>query len=130
MTCISLCWIFQAASQIKAGQAVLALGQVVDRGKPSGQRQFGGMKDRAGDQRHLMAARRALLDRAGPEDDRVGSSAFRADETPRPAPREQRRPALLLGAVLRPTRRAAQQNAASLNPFWNCTTFLAILTSR
>src|SRR3954465_4397285 len=66
------------------------------------------MKDRAGDQRHLMAARRALLDRARPEHDRVGSSAFRADETPRPAPREHARPALLIGAVLRPKRRFAQ----------------------
>ena len=98
----------QTAGQLKAGQALLALRQVVDRGKPGGQRQFGGMKDRAGDQRHLMAARRALLDRARPEHDRVGSTAFRADETLRPAPREQRRPALLLGAVLRPKCRFAQ----------------------
>jgi hypothetical protein len=82
--------------------------KVVDHGKPGGQRQLGGMKDRPGDQRHLMAARRALVDRAGLEHDRVGSSAFRADETPRPAPREQRRPALLLGAILRPKRRFAQ----------------------
>src|SRR4051812_1777465 len=55
-----------------------------------------------------MAARRALLDRAGPEHDRVGSSAFRADETPRPAPREQRCPTLFLGAILQPKRRFAQ----------------------
>jgi hypothetical protein len=96
--------------------------KVVDHGKPGGQRQLGGMKDRPGDQRHLMAARRALVDRAGPEHDRAGSSAFRADETPRPAPREQRRPVLLLGAVLRPKRLFAH--------FWNCTTFLAIPTSR
>src|SRR3954452_4596638 len=98
----------ETAGQLKAGQAVLALGQGVDRGKPRGQRQLGGMKDRAGDQRHLMAARRALLDRAGPEHDRVGSSAFRADETPRPAPREQRCPTLFLGAILQPKRRFAQ----------------------
>src|SRR3954465_8566235 len=54
-----------------------------------------------------MAARRALLDRAGPEHDRVGSSAFRADETPRPAPREQGCPTLFLGAILQPKGRFA-----------------------
>src|SRR4051794_27065959 len=66
------------------------------------------MKDRPGDQRHLMPACRALVDGAGPEHDRVGSTAFRADETLRPAPREQRCPALFLGAILRPKCRFAQ----------------------
>src|SRR5688572_8118788 len=66
------------------------------------------MKDRPGDQRHLMPACRALVDGAGPEHDRVGSTAFRADETLRPAPGEQRSTALLLSAVLQLKCRFAQ----------------------
>src|SRR5690349_12663152 len=55
-----------------------------------------------------MTARRALVDGAGPEHDRVGSTAFRADKTLRPAPGEQRSTALLLSAVLRLKCRFAQ----------------------
>ena len=89
----------ESAPQLNAGNAALALGEVVDRAKPDAQRQLGGGEDRPGDQRGLPAAGGALVERAGFDDAVLAPAANRADEAARPAPAKHRIPASIFSSI-------------------------------
>ena len=107
MTWASFCWTFQAvvwvtpeaAGKLKAGDTLLGLGDQVDGLEPDDQFQLGGMEDGAGGQGNLMAAGAALVELALLDLAASPAAAARADETLRPTPGSQRRPALFLGSV-------------------------------
>ena len=91
----------EAAGELERADAVLGLGKVVDPEKPQPQRELGTVKDGAGGDRGLMAARGALVEprtRGQP----MGSAvpAARTDETIGPAQRLERGEALCLATVV------------------------------
>ena len=87
------------ASQLDAGNASLALGEVVHGAKPSTQRHFGRSENRSGDQRCLPSTGGTLVKRAGLDDAVMLAPADWADETRGPAPTHHRLPALILCSV-------------------------------
>ena len=78
------------APQLDAGDAALALGQVVQGAKPGAQRHLGRGENRSGDQRCLPPTGGALVKRAGLDDAVPLPAADRADKAGRPAPAEHR----------------------------------------
>ena len=90
----------EAAAELQAGDALLALGQVIEGTKPAPQRKFGRREDRSGGQRRLPPAGGALIERAGLDQAVPSAATVRADEAVRPPPLGHRRAALLLAAVL------------------------------
>ena len=89
----------EPASQFDAGDAVLALCEVVDGRKPSGEGKFGGMKNRAGDQRNLVMTTITLVNLAALELAIGCASAPWTRKALGPAPLEQSFPALILAPV-------------------------------
>src|SRR5215831_7413585 len=87
------------ASQFDAGNASLALGEVVHGAKPSPQRHFGRRENRSGDQGCLPSTGGALVKRAGLDQAVMLAAADWADETRGPAPTHHRLAALILGSV-------------------------------
>ena len=77
---------------------VLALGEVVDRREPGGERQLGVLEHGAGGQPHLLLARVALKQLARLERAQATVAAGRAGEPLAPAHVEERLPTGLLGA--------------------------------
>src|SRR5512144_2585536 len=82
------------------GDALLALGQMIEGAKPAPQRKLGRREDGAGSERRLPPAGGALIKRAGLDQAMASAAAARTDEAVGPPPLGQRRPALLLAAVL------------------------------
>ena len=89
----------EAAGQFDAGDALLALRQVIHRPEPDPQRQMGRREDRAGDRRGLAAAGVALEQPAGRQLAVRPPAAGRANEAIRPARGDHHGAAFLLGAV-------------------------------
>jgi hypothetical protein len=89
----------QAAGEFDAGDALLALGQVIHGAEPGPQRHLGRGEESARDQRGLVTAGAALIQAAGLHLAMRVPSASRALDAPRPAPREHHGAALLFGAV-------------------------------
>ena len=85
------------APELDRAHPALALGQVVNRRKPDGQRQLGVLKHRAGGQPHLPLAAVARADRPALQLGAAPVAAGRADPALAPAQLEQRRPAWRLG---------------------------------
>jgi len=107
MTCISLCWMRQAAlidtprrrERLHAGDAMLGLSDDVHRPEPDRQRQLGVVEDRHGGQRCLPPATRILEELATLEL-RVGRAAApRTTEAVGSAEVEKSGPALRFGSV-------------------------------
>src|SRR5216683_598347 len=76
------------APQLDAGDATLALGEVVHGAKPGTQRHLGRSENRSGDQRCLPSTGGALVKRAGLDEAVTLPAADRADEAGWPAPAE------------------------------------------
>jgi len=89
----------QPAAQLDAGNASLALGEVVHGAKPSTQWRFGRGENRSGDQGCLPSTGGALVKCAGLDKAMLLARADRADETRWPAPPHHRLPALILCPV-------------------------------
>jgi hypothetical protein len=89
----------EAAAEFDAGDALLALSQMIDRPEPQPQRQLGRSKDRPRDRRGLQAAGAALKQIAGCHHAVLFAATGRTFETVRPSRRNDRGPALVLGAV-------------------------------
>ena len=83
MVCVT-----QATAQLDAGNALLCLGQVIDRAKPKPQRQMRRGKDRPRNRGRLPAALGALIKIAGRHQTILLAAACRALKTMRPACRE------------------------------------------
>lgn len=98
----------EAAAEFQAGDALLALGQVIEGTKPAPQRKLGRGEDRSGGQRRLPPAGGALIERAGLDWTVPSAATVRADEAVRPPPLNHRRVALLLTAVLTIKRRLTE----------------------
>jgi hypothetical protein len=104
---MSLCLIFQAvvwvtakpAPQLDAGDASLALGEVVHGAKPGTQRHLGRAENRSSNQGCLPPTGGTLVKRAALDDAVMLPSADRADEAGWPAPTHHRLPALILRSV-------------------------------
>src|SRR5512144_431621 len=88
----------EAAAELQAGDALLALGQVIESTKPGAQRELGRREDGPGGQRRLPPAGGALIERAGLDQAVPSAATARADEAVRPPPLGHRRAALLLAA--------------------------------
>src|SRR5512132_2080650 len=103
---MSLCWSFQAAFWVTPRRRpssrleILALRQVVHGAEPSAQRHLGRGENRAGDQRGLPSAGRALVEVAGLDDAVLLPAAAGADKAARPAPAKHSLPAPILASVL------------------------------
>src|SRR5882757_5564341 len=89
----------EAAAKLDAGDALLALGQLIHGAEPEAQRQVGRGEDRACDRRGLAAAGVALEQPTGSHLAIRPPATGRAFEAIRPSRRDHRRPAFLLGAV-------------------------------
>src|SRR5216684_2245137 len=87
------------AAQLDAGNASLALGEVVHGAKPSTQWGFGRGENRSGDHGSLPSTGGALVKRTGLDKAMMLARADRADETRWPAPPHHRLPALILCPV-------------------------------
>lgn len=87
------------AAQLDAGDAALALGQVIHGAKPGTQRHLGRGENRPGDQRRLPPAGGALVERAGLDQAVMLAAAARADEAGWPAPAEHRIATTILCSV-------------------------------
>src|SRR5216684_6440960 len=87
------------AAQLDAGNASLALGEVVHGAKPSTQWGFGRGENRSGDHGSLPSTGGALVKRAGLDEAVMLARADRADEARWPAPPHHRLPALILCPV-------------------------------
>src|SRR6516165_3182997 len=87
------------ASQLDAGNASLALGEVVHGAKPSPQRHFGRRENCSGDQGCLPSTGGTLVKRAGFDEAVMLAAADWADETRGPAPTHHCLAALILGSV-------------------------------
>src|SRR5512147_234311 len=98
----------EAPAELQAGDALLALGQMIEGAKPAAQRELGRREDGAGSERRLPPARGALIKRAGLDQAMLSAAAARTDEAVGPPPFGQRRPALLLAAVLTVESRLAE----------------------
>ena len=91
----------QVAAELERGHPCLGLADQIKGQKPGGQRQFGGLQDRAGRERGLMAAGAALVTLEPPavHEPMIMALATRAAEPIGPARLLQSRLTLLLGAV-------------------------------
>src|SRR5512132_32599 len=89
----------EAAAEFEAGDSSLALRQVVHGAKPSAQRHLGRGENRAGDQRGLPAAGRALVEVTGLDEAVLLPAAAGADKAARPAPAKHSLPAPILASV-------------------------------
>ena len=89
----------QSSPEFRRGDPALALADMVDRQKPDLERQFGAVEDRARGHRSLMFAAVALQLAALLQIAMAAMTAGRTGPTLAPAPREQRRPTLLLAAI-------------------------------
>src|SRR5512132_1552563 len=89
----------ETTAELQAGDALLALGQVIEGANPAPQRKLGCREDRAGGQRRLPPARGALIKRAGLDQAMPSAATVRADEAVGPPPLDRRRTALLLAPV-------------------------------
>src|SRR5512134_2402198 len=89
----------EAAAEFEAGDPALALRQVVHGAEPGAQRHLGRGENRAGDQRGLPAAGRALVEGTGLDDAVVLPAAAGADKAVRPAPAQHSLPAPILAPV-------------------------------
>ena len=89
----------QPAAQLDAGNASLALGEVVHGAKPSTQWRFGRGENRSGDQGCLPSTGGALVKCTGLDKAMLLARADRADETRWPAPPHHHLPALILRPV-------------------------------
>src|SRR4051795_9979649 len=98
----------ETPAQLDRADAVLGGGDQPHRQEPAGERQLGGVEDRAGGERDLVAAGAALDLGPGAEPLALARAAQRADEALRPAQLLDRRPAPILGAVGLPELRLAQ----------------------
>jgi len=87
------------APQLDAGDASLALGEVVHGAKPGTQRHLGRAENRSSDQGCLSPTDGTLVKRAGLDDAVMLPSADWANETGWPAPTHHRLPALILRSV-------------------------------
>src|SRR5499425_3543638 len=104
---MSLCLIFQAVVWVmpsrrpnsNAGDAALALSEVVHGAKPSAQRHLGRRENRSGDHGCLPSTGGTLVKRPGLDQAVMLPCADRADKAGWPAPAHHRLPALILGSV-------------------------------
>src|SRR5438309_113190 len=87
------------AAQLDAGNASLALGQVVHGAKPGAQRHFGRGENRPSDQRCLPSTGGTLVKRAGFDHAVTLPAADRANEAGGPAPAEHLLATLFLGPI-------------------------------
>src|SRR6202023_3358874 len=87
------------AAQLNAGDAALALSEVVHGAKPSAQRHLGRRENRSGDHRCLPSTGGTLVKRPGLDDAVMLPCANRADKAGWPAPAHHRLPALILCSV-------------------------------
>ena len=87
------------AAQLDAGNASLALGEVVHGAKPSTQRHFGRSENRSGDQGCLPSTGGTLVKRTGLDDAVMLAPADWADEARGPAPTRQHLAAQILCSV-------------------------------
>src|SRR5271166_4838267 len=89
----------EAAAEFDAGDALLALGQVIHGAEPKAQRQVGRGEDRACDRRGLAATGVTLEQPTGLHLAICAAAAGRTFEAIRPSGGDHHRPAFLLGAV-------------------------------
>src|SRR6201985_3685722 len=87
------------AAQLNAGDAALALNEVVHGAKPSAQRHLGCRENRSGDHGCLPTTGGTLVKRPGLDEAVVLPCANRADKAGWPAPAHHRLPALILCSV-------------------------------
>src|SRR3974377_1536281 len=87
------------AAQLNAGDAALALSEVVHGAKPSAQRHLGRRENRSGDHRCLSSTGGTLVKRPGLDEAVMLPCANRADKAGWPAPAHHRLPALILCSV-------------------------------
>src|ERR1700720_30003 len=87
------------AAQLNAGDAALALSEVVHGAKPSAQRHLGCRENRSGDHRCLPSTGGTLVKRPGLDEAVMLPCANRADKAGWPAPAHHRLPALILCSV-------------------------------
>src|SRR5499425_2611122 len=104
---MSLCLIFQAVVWVmpsrrpnsNAGDAALALSEVVHGAKPCAQRHLGRRENRSGDHGCLPSTGGTLVKRPGLDETVMLPCANRAHKARWPAPAHHRLPALILGSV-------------------------------
>src|SRR5882762_11086406 len=89
----------KSAAQLEAGNASLALGEVVHGAKPSTQRHFGRSENRSGDQGCLPSTGGTLVKRTGLDEAVMLAPADWADEARGPAPPRQRLAAQILCSI-------------------------------
>jgi hypothetical protein len=89
----------EAAAQLDAGDALLALSEVVDRPELKTQRQLGRGEDRPGGRRDLPTAGAALIKIPRRHEAVLGTAALRTHEAIGPSRHDHRVAALLLGTV-------------------------------
>src|SRR5246127_4515684 len=89
----------KSAAQLNAGDAALALSEMVHGAKPSAQRHLGRRENRSGDHRCLPSTGATLVQCPGLDDTVMLPCATRADKAGWPAPAHHRRPALILCSV-------------------------------
>src|ERR1700752_2801746 len=87
------------AAQLHAGDAALALSEVVHGAKPRAQRHLGRRENRSGDHGCLSSTGGTLVKRPGLDDAVMLPGANRADKAGWPAPAHHRLPALILCSV-------------------------------
>src|ERR1700736_1330137 len=87
------------AAQLNAGDAALALSEVVHGAKPSTQRHLGRRENRSGDHGCLPSTGGTLVKRPGLDEAVMLPCANRADKAGWPAPEHHRLPALILCSV-------------------------------
>src|SRR5438105_1560979 len=87
------------AAQLNAGDAALALSEMVDDAKPSAQRHLGCCENRSGDHGCLPPTGGTLVKRPGLDEAVMLPCANRADKAGWPAPAHHRLPALILCSV-------------------------------
>src|SRR6516162_6426284 len=87
------------AAQLNAGDAALALSEVVHGAKPSAQRHLGRRENRSGDHGCLPSTGGTLVQRPGLDEAVMLPCANRADKAGWPAPAHHRLPALIFSSV-------------------------------
>src|SRR5262249_37449788 len=89
----------KSAAQLNAGDAALALSEVVHAAKPRAQRHLGRRENRSGDHGCLPSTGGTLVKRPGLDETVMLACANRAHKARWPAPAHHRLPALILGSV-------------------------------